>query len=115
MRPRRPATFFDQGVQHERTALAWERTAISMIASGLLLARYAAHTAHWTIASIGVLETMAGGGLLIWAGMRYDDLHGPLRAGEPIVHPRSARVVGMLTMLFTGTALTLALLIALVD
>ena len=109
----RPSEVFDVGVQHERTAMAWERTAISMLANGVLLARYAADSAHWTIASIGFAQTVAGSGILLWAGFHYDQLHGPLREGESVVHPTSARIVGALAVLSIGAALTLAILVTL--
>ena len=32
----RPSTVFDAGLQHERTALAWERTAISTMVRPML-------------------------------------------------------------------------------
>ena len=111
MRPSRPSRFFDAGVPHERTAQAWERTAIAIIANGILLARYAATSAHWTIATIGLAETAAGAALLVWAGFHYNQLHGPIRAGTPIVHPTSTRLVGALTVSFIGASLTLALLL----
>ena len=108
----RPSEVFDVGVQHERTALAWERTAIAMLVNGILLARYAAEETHWVFASIGLAETIAGGGILIWAGFHYDQLHGPLRAGESVVHPTSTRIVGGLALLFIGASLLLAVLVS---
>ncbi len=111
MRPQRPNAYFDPGVPHERTSQAWERTPIVLIVNGILLTRYAADTAHWSIAIIGLAEAAAGAGLLVWAGLHYNQLHGPLRAGTPVVHPTSLRIVGALTVTFTGTSLLLAALV----
>lgn len=111
----RPDSHFDAGLQHERTALAWERTAISMLVAGVLLGRYAAQDAHYTIAFVGILQVAAGGALLLWASFHYDQLHGPLRSGDPVVHPVAARYVGVLTVAFTGFAFGLAALLAFVD
>lgn len=108
-------TFPGGGVAHERTAQAWERTAIAMMANGILLARFAGTTAHWTIATIGLGETAVGAGLLVWAGFHYDELHGPIRAGDPVIHPTSTRVVGSLALLFIGASLLLALLLTVLD
>lgn len=109
----RPEKVFDVGLQHERTALAWERTAISVMVAGVLLARYAAQTVHYVIAFVGVAQVVVGGVLLVWSGRHYDDLHGPLRAGTSPVHPTAARVVGVATVAFSGIALVLAILITL--
>ena len=108
----RPDRVFDEGLQHERTALAWERTAISSMVGGVLFARYAAETLHWTFAGFGLLTIVFGGVLLVWSGRHYDDLHGPLRAGASPVHPTAARMVGRATIAFTATALALAVVIA---
>lgn len=100
---------FDAGLQQERTALAWERTAIASMVSGVLFARYSALELHVAVAAIGILQVVLGAVLLIWAGAHYDDLHGPLRAGESPVHPLAARVVGLASVLFSGAALVVAI------
>ena len=107
----RPHTVFDPGLQHERTALAWERTAISVMVAGVLLARYAADTVHFTIAAVGVVQGVVGAVLLVWSGRHYEDLHGPLRAGTSPIHPTAARIVGIATVVFSGFGLVLAILI----
>lgn len=111
----RPDNHFDRGLQHERTALAWERTAISTMVAGVLLGRYGAEDAHFTIALVGVLQVAVGGGLLVWTGFHYDELHGPLREGDSVVHPGAARVIGIATIVFTSFALLLAVLLTFVD
>lgn len=108
----RPDRVFDPGLQHERTALAWERTAIASMVAGVLLARYAAQSLHYSVGAIGVAQVVVGGLVLLWAGRHYDDLHGPLRDGQSPVHPTAARVVGVGTVLFTGLALVISVVIA---
>lgn len=115
-RPRRPAVppaeqFYDQGLQHERTAMAWERTAVSTMVAGTLLARYAATDAHPMLAVLGVLQVAFGGGLLMWSGRHYEELHGPLSGGQNPSHPLAIRVVGFATTLGVGLAMALALLV----
>lgn len=109
--PMRPDRIFDQGMQHERTALAWERTAIAAMVAGTLFGRYAAQSAHFVFASIGFGMVVAGAGLLVWSGSHYEDLHGPLRAGESPVHPTAARRVGWTVIAFTGAALVLSVVL----
>jgi uncharacterized membrane protein YidH (DUF202 family) len=111
-RPERPAQVFDPGLQHERTALAWERTAIASMVAGVLLARYAAESLHYVIAAVGIAWVMVGAAILVWSARHYDDLHGPLRAGHSPVHPTAARVVGVGTVVFSGLGLALAIVVA---
>ncbi|MCP5027519.1 MAG: DUF202 domain-containing protein [Actinomycetia bacterium] len=103
-----PDRVFDPGLQHERTSLAWERTAIATMVTGTILARYAAGNARPAITLLGLVQVALGGGILVWAGLHYDGLHGRLRAGESPTHPGAAKGIGLLTVLSSGSALTLA-------
>jgi putative membrane protein len=96
--PSRPDNVFDEGLQHERTALAWERTAVATMVAGVVLARFAAVESFWIAAVIGLAQTAFGGVLLVWSGTHYDDLHEPLRKGDDVVHPVATRVVGVATV-----------------
>ncbi len=107
---RRPDESFDSGLQHERTSLAWERTGIAMMVAGIIFARFAATDAHWGFALFGLLQTAFGGATLVWASVHYEDLHGPLRAGDPIVHPTAARTIGLATIATSALALVVAIL-----
>jgi uncharacterized membrane protein YidH (DUF202 family) len=109
----RPETSFDGGLQHERTALAWERTAVAMMVAGVILGRFAAIHEYWAFAALGLAQTAFGGGLLVWAGAHYENLHGPLRDGDDVVHPMAARVVGMVTVATIGAGLAMSVAIAL--
>ena len=111
----RPIVVFDPGLQHERTSLAWERTAIASMVAGVLLARYAALSLHFVFAFIGMGQVVVGAAILLWSGQHYEALHGRLRSGETPVHPTAARIVGVGSTLFTGLATVLALIITLID
>ena len=111
-RGERPASVFDAGLQHERTALAWERTAIASMVAGVLMARYAADSLHVVYAFAGIAQVVVGAVVLVWSGRHSDELHGPLRAGDSPVHPTAARIVGLGTVVFAGIALVLAIVIA---
>lgn len=106
-------TVFDQGLQAERTALAWERTAIASMVAGVLMARYAAQSLNFAFAFLGLAQVVVGAGLLLWSARHYDDLHGPLHAGETPIHPTATRLVGLSTVAFTAAGLALAVVIAL--
>ncbi len=113
MSDHRPSTVFDAGLQHERTSLAWERTAISMMVAGLLLSRFAATEGYWLLAAGGMTEVVFGAALLVWSGAHYEDLHGALRQGADVVHPVAARWVGLTTIAGTGTGLVAAVVVTL--
>lgn len=113
VRPARPGSVFDPGLQHERTALAWERTAIATMVAGVLMARYASASLHVGFAFVGLAQVLVGAGVLVWSARHYDDLHGPLREGQSPVHPTAARVVGVGAVVFTGAGFVIALAIAL--
>lgn len=100
---------FDTGLQHERTSLAWERTAVAMMVAGVLLARYAARDAHPAIALAGIAQTVLGAGTLVWAGLHHEARQDLLRSGDDISHPGAVRVVGLATVAFSTVALALAL------
>lgn len=109
----RPVEYFDDGLQHERTAQAWERTAVATMVAGALLARWAAEDAAPLFGVLGILQVAFGGGLLAWAGAHYEDLHGPLRAGVNPTSPTATKVVGIATTVGIGLALALALVVTL--
>lgn len=105
----RPDRLFDSRTQHERTSLAWERTAFAGMAVGLLMTRLGA-TIHIGLAAIGIVQVVLSAGLLVWSGKHYEDLHGTLRAGESPTHPTAAKVVGLGATVATGVATVLALI-----
>jgi uncharacterized membrane protein YidH (DUF202 family) len=104
----RPDTYLDFGVQHERTALAWERTALAMMVAGVALAREAAVHGFLFVAFLGLLQVLGGGAVLVWSGLHYEELHGPLRRTTSIVHPLAARLIGQSVVLFTGVSAVFA-------
>ena len=107
----RPIEVFDTGLQHERTSLAWERTAISMMVAGLVLSRFAATEGFWLLAAGGMGQVVFGSVLLVWSGVHYEELHGTLRRGIDVVHPSATRWVGLATIAGTGAGLVAALAI----
>lgn len=90
--------------------MAWERTAIATMVAGALLARYAAVDGHPAFASAGIVQVAFGGGLLVWTGRHYEDLHGPLRTGQDPTNPQAVRVVGFATTVGIAAAAVLAAL-----
>lgn len=73
---------------NERTALAWIRTASSVIAGGLALAVYAsANPGHAWISVVAVAAFVAGAGLGVSAFVRWMHVERALRLKEPMPAP----------------------------
>ena len=107
----KPDTVFDVGLQHERTTLAWERTSISLVVAGTIVARWAAEDGLYLLAAVGALMALIGVGVLAWSGHNYANLHEPLEAGETPVHPYITRIVGWTTAVGSFAALTLGIIL----
>ena len=105
----RPTQVFDSRLQHERTSLAWERTAFSGMVVGLLMVRVGA-VVHPLLGAAGIVQVLAGGVLLVWSGKHYEDLHGPLRAGQSPTHPGPVMVTGIGATVATGVATILTII-----
>ncbi|MBW3620995.1 MAG: DUF202 domain-containing protein [Actinobacteria bacterium] len=110
-RPDRPDRVFDEGLQQERTALAWDRTALAMLASGLVYARAVGppyvRVAHLPVAvALGV-----GAAMLLLGARRYADLHATLRADRPVQRVPYVRAVWLGTVV-VGLASTVAVVFA---
>src|SRR3546814_19046331 len=85
---------FDPKTPPERTSMAWERTAFSGMAVGLLMARVGA-SVHLTLGLVGVVQVCASAGLLLWTGQHYADLHRRRHAGGPPTHSMAVAVDGI--------------------
>lgn len=84
----------DPGLQPERTALAWTRTGLSVVAGSLLGARLVAPQVGVTGLVLGALGTALGLVLL---------LAGPRRVRGGLEHPRPGG--GLLAVVAAGAAL----------
>lgn len=92
------------GLQYERTALAWERTAIAMIVAGVALARYTTTDSHPLLSVTGVAEILGGGLLLLWATRNSDLLHNPDFPASAVPQVGLTRLIGTTTTLFSACA-----------
>lgn len=112
-RPAPPATVFDDAMQQERTALAWERTSVSLMVVGALITREAAVRDLWPFIVAGMAGVLVGVAVLVWAGVHYAQLHETLRRGEGAVHPLATRVLGLASIIGIGMALLLSVAVVL--
>lgn len=99
---------WDDGLQNERTTLAWTRTAMSLLVTGALLAR---QTERSTLA-VGVLALtgVTSTAMLIGGERRYCGRSHRLRHGDPVVSSRQLMATAVLVMTFSafGAAMILA-------
>ncbi len=101
---------WDPGVQNERTALAWARTALGLAACALLATRLArTHDPRATLA-VALLGTAAAGAVLCTARRRYHTRLADLRAGRPIVALAAVLVLTVAVQVLGLVALALLLL-----
>jgi uncharacterized membrane protein YidH (DUF202 family) len=95
----------DTGLQHERTALAWDRTALGLLVVGALTLRSAGAPFDALRHAPGYLTLVVGMGVLWAAGRRYRRREAELRAGVSPVHPRLVVITGVTTVAVSVMAL----------
>jgi putative membrane protein len=79
---------------NERTYLAWLRTALALVASGVAAARLlAGQTLHWAWETVGVLLIMAGVVTAAMARRRWRATDAAIREGEPLPAPGIAVMI----------------------
>lgn len=81
-----PTPFEADGLQNERTALAWVRTSLSLAGAGALLARAAAGSPPLAAAVLGV-ALVVGVSLFVSSDRARHRRALALERGEPIVAP----------------------------
>jgi putative membrane protein len=103
----RPDRVFDPGVQHERTALAWERTSVAQMVGGALLLNHAINVNATWAEILGLLVAATGAVTLLWSARRYEDLHGALRSGNDVTHVVMVRTVALVTVTLSAASVLL--------
>ena len=95
---------------NERTYLAWLRTALALVASGVAAARLlAGQSLHWAWETVGVLLIMAGVVTAALARRRWRAMDAAMREGEPLPAPRIAVMIAGVIVL-CGLIITALLL-----
>lgn len=80
--------------------------------AGIALARFAATDGHPILGVIGGVQTTTGAAVLLWASRNSDLLHNPAYPASAVPQVNVARFVGIATVVFTGTALVLAIAVS---
>src|SRR6476619_7300028 len=108
MSEQRPEPQFQ--LANERTYLAWLRTALALVASGVAAARLlAGQSLHWAWETVGVLLIMAGVVTAALARRRWRAMDAAIREGEPLPAPGIALMIAGVIVL-TGLITTALLL-----
>lgn len=106
----RPVRPYAVELQHERTALAWERAAFSLMGLGIVLARFAAAHDQWVLVAAGLALVVAGTGLIAWTQVTYEVRGHTLRRGDDVAHPGATRLVGITATIACGLCAAAGLL-----
>jgi uncharacterized membrane protein YidH (DUF202 family) len=99
----------DLGLQHERTALAWDRTALGLMVVGVFSVRVAGGGVGELVHLPGYLVTGLGAALLWLGARRYRHRDADLRAGASPVRPRLIVLTGVATIVMGLASLALVL------
>ena len=79
---------------NERTYLAWLRTALALVASGVAAGRLlAGETLHWAWQAVGVLLILAGVVTAAVARRRWRAMDAAIREDEPLPAPGIAAMI----------------------
>lgn len=104
---RRPGHPVDPGLQAERTAMAWQRTALGVGGIGALLVHYAGGLGVRAIPGIfGLAVALA---LVLASERRYERTVRRVRAGAPPLSRMLVRTLAASTVLLSVSALVLVL------
>lgn len=102
-RPAPPADVFDRGLQQERTALAWDRTALSLAVAGALFIR-AGEPPYGDPRHLPGFITILAGMLALRHSYRlYTRRHAQLREERSVLVPRDVLALA-LTAIGLGAA-----------
>jgi len=92
-----PYAPWDPGVQNERTALAWTRTALALTCAGVVTARVLAVHAAALAGVLTLAAVLLGGWSLVSSSRRYRRVSQQLVAGLPLPDGRLAALVAALS------------------
>jgi uncharacterized membrane protein YidH (DUF202 family) len=103
---RRGGTSIDPMLQSERTAMAWQRTALGVGAIGAVLV----HSGSFFSAVVGALGLIVALALLVLTERRYERIMRKVQGGEPASHPALMLAMSAVVVLLAIAALALVVL-----
>lgn len=104
-----PPEQFEDGLQHERTALAWQRTALSLIVAGSLSIEHLG-APYFDLFHIPAYCALIAGGVVLWlAATDHRWRSGPSPVSAQL-RPRRAWGVGLVTLALNVSSLLIVVL-----
>ncbi len=100
-----PTDVFDVGLQQERTALAWDRTGLSMLVCSLLYLRAIGGPYGRPSVAPALIGIAAGAAMLFLGSRRYGRLHAMLRDGGAVDRHRYLLAVWVAAVLLGTSSL----------
>ncbi len=94
------------GLANERTALAWQRTALSVVAAALVVARLSIERVGVLVLVVAVAGVVLGGWVAVEGLGRYRSRHGLAGSPGSGVRGRGGRATALLTVTVVLVALT---------
>jgi putative membrane protein len=95
---------------NERTFLAWTRTALALLATGLAIAEFLRSQPHAVRLAIGVPLMLLAATVAARSFRRWESVELALRLGKPLPYSRFPRVLGAAIAVITVAASVLLIL-----
>jgi uncharacterized membrane protein YidH (DUF202 family) len=102
-----PAGEFEDGLQRERTALAWNRTALALIAAGSLLIQHLG-APYFDLLHLPAYSTVVAGIVVLWLAATDDRWRS--HSGTAELRPTRAWAVGLVTLALNISSLLIVAL-----
>lgn len=100
---------WDAGLQPERTALAWQRTGLAVVAASLVAFRVGLTTAAAAVVVLSLVAFTAGVLVLRASRTELDDRVEALRAGLPLPAPVATRAAAVAVLALAAAVLAVVL------
>lgn len=104
----RPGDLFEDGLQRERTALAWNRTAMALIVASSALIGYRG-TPYLDLLHIPAYIGNVAGIVVLWLAARDERWQAKIGADAAQLRPSRAWIVGALTLALSIMSLLIIL------
>jgi uncharacterized membrane protein YidH (DUF202 family) len=95
---------FEDGLQRERTALAWNRTALALIVAGSLLIEHLGPP-FFDLVHLPAYSALIAGFVVLWLAATDDRLRSKSGTGTAQLRPRRAWGVGLVTLMLNVASL----------